>query len=386
MPTPICERAIEDAIKYQRAILKFISANDVGITGGHQYGYYLPKEVWYLFSPNPPEKGVNRDHLVTVTWPDGRITNSTVKWYGNKSRFEFRITGFGRDFPYRTFDNLGDLLVLIPKNINEFFAYVLDIGEDIDEIQNVLGVSIIQTWAVYEEGKAQEETEDVCLNKQFREIAQGMDEFPQVRIFSRLVRDAILDCVPRFIDIKADTQLIRLVQEEYTLYKMVERKIYQPEIQRLFTSIDDFLKTAQSILQARKSRAGRSLENHVEYLLVQSGIPHQMRPTVDNTVPDVIIPNKAAYDDLAYPREKLFILGIKTTCKDRWRQVLKEAPKIERKHILTLQSGITLTQLTEMESSNVTLIVPESLHKEYPAEKRPISIQKFLDDLKKVYV
>ncbi|MBE0680448.1 MAG: hypothetical protein IH589_00920 [Anaerolineales bacterium] len=67
-------------------------------------------------------------------------------------------------------------------------------------------------------------------------------------------------------------------------------------------------------------------------------------------------------------------------------RVLREAPKIEGKHILTLQSGITVTQLAKMETSKVILIVPESLHKEYPTEKRPISIQKFLDDLKKVYV
>ena len=65
-------------LKYRAAILKFISANDVGLTGGHQYGYYLPLEVWYLFSPNPPEKGINRDHPVQVTWQDGRTTNSTV--------------------------------------------------------------------------------------------------------------------------------------------------------------------------------------------------------------------------------------------------------------------------------------------------------------------
>jgi len=50
-PSPICERAIEDATTYGKAVLKFISANDVGLTGGHQYGYYLPLEVWYLFSP-----------------------------------------------------------------------------------------------------------------------------------------------------------------------------------------------------------------------------------------------------------------------------------------------------------------------------------------------
>ena len=44
---------------------------------------------------------------------------------------------------------------------------------------------------------------------------------------------------------------------EYDLYKMAERLICQSQISRLFQSVDDFLKTAISIINRRKSRAGR---------------------------------------------------------------------------------------------------------------------------------
>ena len=61
------------------------------------------------------------------------------------------------------------------------------------------------------------------------------------------------------------------------------------------------------------------------------------------------------------------VLAVKTTCKDRWRQILNEAKRIKEKHLLTVQQGISEKQLQEMKESNVTLIVPESLHKMYPS-------------------
>ncbi len=83
--------------------------------------------------------------------------------------------------------------------------------------------------------------------------------------------------------------------------------------------------------------------------------------------PDILIPSKAHYDDLSFPAEKLCVVGVKTTCKDRWRQVLNEGRRVTNKHILTTQKGISRNQLDEMASANVTLIVPQSFQKDYPA-------------------
>ena len=41
MATLACERAIEDAVQYGKAVVKFISANDVGLTKSHQSGLSL---------------------------------------------------------------------------------------------------------------------------------------------------------------------------------------------------------------------------------------------------------------------------------------------------------------------------------------------------------
>lgn len=388
MMSPMCERAVEDATKYGKALLKFISANDVGLTGGHQCGFYIPKAIAGFFTPHEPQKGTNNNHHVEVLWPDGRRTSSVVKWYGQRTRSEYRLTRFGRNFPWRTADNLGNLLILIPVNKHkEFVAYVLDLEEDIEEIQAALGIEVLGTWAFYERGKTPAETEDSCLDRHFREFTERIKEFPEVRIFSDTTLTAILDCVDSFPTLTDDEKLLFLIQKEYSLYRMVERKVFQPEIERLFNSIDDFIQTAQHILQARKSRAGRSLENHVEYLLKSAGIPYQMRQIVDNTRPDILIPGKNEYEDPSFPEAKLYMIGVKMTCKDRWRQVTKEAPRVKRKHILTLQKGISHKQLNEMNSAGVELIVPERLHSEYPRDTQGVilSVQAFIDHLRKVY-
>lgn len=53
------------------------------------------------------------------------------------------------------------------------------------------------------------------------------------------------------------------------------------------------------------------------------------------------------------------MLGAKTTCKDRWCQVLNEADRIPNKHLFTLQRGVTRNQLQEMKDEHLTLVVPK---------------------------
>jgi hypothetical protein len=170
-----------------------------------------------------------------------------------------------------------------------------------------------------------------------------------------------------------DDKLLEYFNTEYRLFQTVERQLCQTEVGRLFKDIDDFLKTASSIMNRRKSRAGRSLENHIDFLLKESGVPHEMQASIAGSKPDIIIPSKAAYDNSSYPLEKLFVVGVKTTCKDRWRQVLNEGKRVRKKHILTLQPGISSNQLTEMHEAGITLIVPKERQKDYP-KNHPLTI------------
>ncbi|HZT59682.1 MAG TPA: type II restriction endonuclease [Pyrinomonadaceae bacterium] len=368
MQSPFCGRAIENVIRYGNALLKYISPNDVGLTGGHQCGFYLPKSVYQMFTPHPPTKGENSKHPVTIEWQDDIVTESVVTWYGKGTRSEYRLTRFGPDFPFLAHDTVGDLLVLIPKTEDEFLAYVLDLEEDIEEIQAALGVEVHESWGIYQQGEPQAETEDECVARYFRRFAEALTEFPRVSSFSEETRRALTDCIRRFAAMSADDVLMKSMDAEYQLFRLVERQICQREIVRVFRDVDDFLQTASSIMNRRKARAGRSLENHVEFMLRDARIPHEMRPNIDGK-PDVVIPSRAAYYDNNYPLDRLFIVGVKTTCKDRWRQVLNEGKRVRIKHILTTQPTISRNQLNEMHAANVTLVVPHKLHRDYPKER-----------------
>ncbi|MDY6873920.1 MAG: type II restriction endonuclease [Chloroflexota bacterium] len=386
MLSPEGERALFDALSTGRALVKFISANDVGTTGSHQYGFYLPKAAWQLYSPYSPDEGENYRHDVQITWPDGLITSSRVYWYGRESRSEYRLTRFGHGFPWIQWnrdDNVGDLLVIIPHTIEQFSAYILSHDEDIEELLAGLGIEITDTWGYMGISNIPEEIENNCLDYQFRQFVHSIDELPSGAIFSDTTVHALNECVTSFDLIDPDSKLLRLVKEEYALYRMAEKEVFGPSIQRVYNSLDEFLQTANSILQSRKSRAGRSLENHVEYILIQAGIPFSIRPTVDGTKPDVLIPGVEQYEDLQYPTQDLFMIGIKRTCKDRWRQVTREAPRIPQKHLLTLQRGVSSNQFEEMTSLNVSLVVPKQYHSDYPSEIRSsiLSIEAFLEVL-----
>lgn len=388
MISPYGERAIEDALHYGNALLKFISPNNAGLTGSHECGFYLPKGVWEMYTPHPPVKGRVDKHPVSILWQDGRVTDSVVTWYGDKTRSEYRLTRFGRDFPYLNAGVVGDLLVLIAKSRDEFLAYVLDYDEDIEEIQSALGVEAFEHWGAYRNGIPQPvETEDACLERKIRDFSGELTEFPAGSVFSETTRAILAECMKRFPELNADEALVLAYQTEYQLFQSVERQVCQNEVSgRLFKSIDDFIQTAASIMNRRKARAGRSFENHVEYLLAHAKIPHKMRPSLGTDgKPDIIIPDEKAYFDTAFPKDKLFVIGLKTTCKDRWRQVLNEAPKHKTKHIITLQPGITSTQLEEMHTAGVALVVPESLHKSFPKQRTIalLSVESFIQTVKR---
>lgn len=281
--------------------------------------------------------------------------------------------------------------MLIPKSLTEIIAYVLDTDDDVEAIRTALGVDMLGTWGIYREGSAQaqeDEDENECIERRFRAFVDSVEEFPQGKVISKTTRETVLDCVRRFALLSADKKLVRLVSEEFKLFRMIERKIFLPQLQaRLYASVDDFTDDAKRITQARKSRAGRALENHVEYLFADAGIPFEMRKIVDGTRPDVIIPGKAAYDDPRFPAAQLIMVGVKTTCKDRWRQVTKEAPRIAVKHVLTLQEGISSKQLAEMKRAGVTLVVPKPLHKKYPKQRdiTMLDLETFLAEVARLH-
>ncbi len=143
------------------------------------------------------------------------------------------------------------------------------------------------------------------------------------------------------------------------------------------------------MLQRRKSRAGRSLELHAKYIFIeerlQEGRDFSAQPESEpNKKPDFLFPSQTAYRDPSFPGERLRMLAVKTSCKDRWRQIISEADRVGRKHLLTLQEGLSINQFREMHDANVQLVVPAGLIKKYHKDIRPqlVTLEAFISEVR----
>lgn len=151
----------------------------------------------------------------------------------------------------------------------------------------------------------------------------------------------------------------------------MENDRYAELIKNPFPSVEELVISANTILNRRKSRAGKSLEHHLEEIFRISELIFQTQVTTENNKkPDFLFPNIEAYHNPNFNENNLILLASKTTCKDRWRQILNEADRIKTKHLFTLQQGISKNQLAEMKQYDVQLVVPKAYLSSFPPEHR----------------
>jgi hypothetical protein len=169
----------------------------------------------------------------------------------------------------------------------------------------------------------------------------------------------------------ADGALMGWIEFEEALFRRLERLVVAERLRAGFAAageadVDGFLSFSLSVQNRRKSRMGLSLENHVEAVLGARGIRHERGArTEGNSRPDFLFPSSADYHDPGFDPLLLSMLGVKSTLKDRWRQVLAEAARIDRKHLLTLEPGISVAQTDEMARNGLQLVVPAGLHRTF---------------------
>ena len=349
-------------------LYKFISANDAGTTGSHQSGLYLPNSSWPIFFDSPGIKGKNKDQPVTIQWESDDIeTKSRCIWYGEGTRREYRLTRFGRGFPYLKDEHIGSLVILIKTGKDEFSGWVLDSDNDIEIFLAEFDISHMDTGGI----KNIDKTGPVAFtpktdkNRLFADFIGGLGTtFPETAELSDISRKI---CEISGVISNPDDQLVKWLDTEYELFRLIENKIYQPYINQGEHTLDEIIEFAGSVLNRRKSRAGKSLEHHLAAIFDDRKIPYSHGGiTEGKSRPDFIFPGIAEYHNPAFSDEELVFLGSKTTSKDRWRQILHEADRIDKKHLFTLQQGISSNQLGEMERADVQLVIPHRNLKCFP--------------------
>lgn len=371
MINSILQNAIQSAQKAEVAFSKFITANDTGSTGGHQAGYHIHKQAWPLFFDKPGEKGSNSEKLVTIKWQNDFETSSRFIYYGVGTRNEYRLTRFGRGFPFLSDDNVGDLLIISKKSSTYYEAYVLQKDDEIEEFFASLNLSVSDTNKIIPK-LFQISPEDKMYQCFVAYLTSLSIDFPSTHDLSGNARrcfNGAFDITLKSITDDPDTRLINWLDAEFQLFKVIENDRYSLRIKTPFSTVGELVETANTILNRRKSRAGKSLEHHLSEIFTAFEIIYETQVTTeDNKKPDFLFPGQEAYFNPLYDEKKLCVLASKTTCKDRWRQVLNEADRIKTKHLFTLQQGISSNQLKEMQKYNVQLVVPRLYLSSFPSQ------------------
>lgn len=369
----ILNSAIAKVQNAKHAFCRFITANDTGKNGSHQAGFYIPKCAAALLFDTPGKKGENKDKFVEVKWQDDFITESRFIYYGQGTRNEYRITRFGKGFPFFEEENVGDLLIITQQSENQYHGFVLQTDQDIDDFFAYFNLSSETTNQLIDIEQAN--TPDKQLENGIQELVALYTEFPETKQMARFARE-IYNKVHKITDAEIcnapDSQLLEWIDTEYTLFRSFEEKVYAPVYSVPFPNCQELIKFSNIILNRRKSRAGKSLEHHLGTLFTAAQLEYEGQAvTEDNKKPDFLFPNGEAYHNLLFPAENLVFLGAKTTCKDRWRQVLNEANRIETKYLFTLQQGISKNQLLEMRHEHLKLVVPAPYRTSFDKEFQP---------------
>ena len=156
------------------------------------------------------------------------------------------------------------------------------------------------------------------------------------------------------------------------LFRTMEKHLVSERLSQGFADdVDGFIAFSLSVLNRRKSRAGHAMENHLEHVFQEHKIKYSRGKITENrSKPDFLFPGVEEYHDPDYPSNQLLMLGVKTSCKDRWRQVLSEAEKIPDKHLFTLEPAISEHQTAEMSQKSLQLVLPSGLHVTYTTDQR----------------
>lgn len=377
---------------------KRLSGNDTLANGTHQAGPYIPKHVLFAALPSLHRPEVRNPDVFVDLYVDSHGHSGKVRaiWYNNRvhregTRNEARLTGFGGGgSPLLDPENTGALTVFAftsPAGVPVCHVWVC--GDQLEEetVESVAGPIEPGNWVTWSRnrtGLVGTATKGDCRLTIAELPSEWLKRFPSGE---EIIRRAVELRPHRELD--ADERLLRRRECEYQVFRSLEEAIELPVVTKGFSSIDDFIERAQTILQRRKARSGRSLELHTRQLFVDAGLApgvhfdHQPE-SEQGKRPDFLFPSAARYRDPGFPSDRLRMLAVKTTCKDRWRQILNEADRVGQKHLLTLQEGLSVNQFREMQSAGVRLVVPSPLAESFAEDLRPHlqSVEEFVAEVR----
>ena len=383
--------------------VKRLSGNDTLANGSHQAGPYIAREFLFQVFPAINRTDIKNPDVWFDLYVDSNADHRKVRavYYNNAlfggTRNEARLTNFGgQSSALLDPDSTGALAVFAFPLDNagaatNCYVWVCQHETEEDLVEDRVGPvdpgkflvwSPVQTAANLSLLGAAPHTS--CWLEPADMPPAWLTDFPAaVEIVRKSVELRPLATLP------PDQRLMKRRECEFELFRSVEQAVELPHIYAGFATVDDFVSRAQTILQRRKKRAGQSLELHTREIFVEERLVENVhfswQPVSEGSKkPDFLFPSQAAYQDASFPASGLRMLAVKTTCKDRWRQILNEADRIPNKHLLTLQEGVSVSQFEEMTGAGVQLVVPAQRVESFPAAVQPHlqTLESFIGDVR----
>lgn len=387
--------------------VKRLSGNDTLANGSHQAGPYIPRDFLFAVFPQLNRREIKNPDVRFNLYVDSHADAREVRavWYNNhfhdtsaaRGRDETRVTGFGGGASALLDpESTGALTVfafrkVVKGEIADCHVWVCRHETEEDLVEDRVGPvepGKYLIWPPAQQGLfaflTQPPVRASCWLEEHEIPEEWRRQFPSGA-----------DIIRRAVELRPDTaldpdrRLLRRRECEFEIFRSVEQAIEMPHITAGFETIDAFISRAQTILQRRKARSGHSLELHAKAIFVEERLTegehfsHQPESEPGKR-PDFLFPSAAAYHDRSFPSERLRMLAVKTTCRDRWRQILNEADRIPAKHLLTLQEGVSETQFREMTQGGVQLVVPAGLFDTYSKAIQPHlqTLESFIGDVR----
>ncbi|KMQ76394.1 type II restriction endonuclease [Marinobacter subterrani] len=380
--------------------VKRLSGNDTLANESHQAGPYIPKEFLFgLFPEIHRPEAINPDTEVSLAIEsDADYRDIRVVWYNSKvrnagTRNETRFTRLGgMASTLLDPESTGALTVfafhLRPDGTAEHISVWVcrsEIEEDlVEEVIGPINPGQWRIWSATSVTDADELIRQDCWLCQEDIPDEWKQSFPSG---AEIVEKAV--SMRRGDQLDVDERLTTRRVCEFEIFRSIEEAFELERIKQGYNSIDLFVQHAQTILQRRRSRAGRSLELHLKAIFEEENLVEDTdfsyQPETENgNTPDFLFPSLNAYRDSQFNEGRLKMLAVKTTCKDRWRQVLNEAQRINKKHLFTLQEGVSKKQFHQMQEAGLTLVVPKGIFKAFHKDIRPhlMSLESFLGDVR----
>lgn len=379
-------RSFLNTIESQGGFLyaKRLAANDTLASGAKQAGPYISKKLAFEIFPTlkrPSEINPRKEFKAEIVSHNDPSRVVNVIWYNQLTRNECHITRWGgKKSPLLDPESTGSLCL---------FAFFAEKGRDAEHCSIWICTDPIeedefeQRFDIVEPGspvffdftsKSQIYRQDEFQYELPAETLKLWDSSGDHATFptgKELIEFVVLNYAST-TKLAVDDRLLKRRELEYLEFRRLEGQVVLPRVKDGFDGVDQFVDYANSVTNRRKSRSGKSLELHMVNILEEEGI-HDFahdKVTEGKKRPDFVFPSISAYRNSKFPSNKLRMLACKTTCKDRWRQVIDEAPRIRIKHLLTLQQGVSENQHAQMQEAGIQLVVPEGLHKSYPKTVR----------------